>query len=207
VVATAGVIIAATGGLRPSPADASFAPTASPGDRAARAEVLRIQSHFDSVLAELATRDVSTLSAARRAARTTLMHMLERYRDRAVFPHNYDFSAPTPYFIDRKTGTLCAVAHLLESTGRRDIVDRVARTNNNVWVAELASDTALASWLNEHGVTLAEAARIQGRYLSEKRDAERTESLTRRGPVETSLAPILPVGRSAGTGLSLSVRF
>jgi hypothetical protein len=94
------------------------------------------------------------------------MVTLAAYRDRGVFPHNYDFpDAAMPYFIDRKTGTLCAVAHLLESTGRRDIVDRVARMNNNVWVAELASDTALATWLDRQGITLAEAARIQVPYI------------------------------------------
>ncbi len=308
-VASAGMVLAAGGVLRPSNADAAIVPSATEGDGPSRAEavreVVRIQAHFDSVLIELAARDVSTLSASQRSARTSLMQTLERYRDRAVFPHNYDFSAPTPYFIDRKTGTLCAVAHLLESSGRRDIVNRVARTNNNVWVADLAGDTALVSWLDEHGLTLAEAARIQipymspaeqqrqttfmiaapvslavatgtgvwnamgnsrgqrrvgnllgvtsgviaaalsstvmmqpdvntalyatagagvalgtttavlsarammrrGRYLAEKREAERAESLTRRAPVETSLAPILPVGRNGGTGLSLSVRF
>jgi hypothetical protein len=129
-------------------------------------EVARIRNHFDSVLTELRVRDVSSLSAAQRANRQTLMVTLAAYRDRGVFPHNYDFpDAAMPYFIDRKTGTLCAVAHLLESTGRRDIVDRVARMNNNVWVAELASDTALATWLDRQGITLAEAARIQVPYI------------------------------------------
>jgi hypothetical protein len=303
------MVIAASGGLRPSNVDAAMAPSGTEVDGATHAEavreVVRIQAHFDSVLVELAARDVSTLSASQRTTRASLMRTLQVYRDRAVFPHNYDFSAPTPYFIDRKTGTLCAVAHLLESSGRRDIVNRVARTNNNVWVADLAGDAALASWLHEHGLTLEEAARIQvpymppseqrkqtafmiaapvslavatgtgvwnamgnsrgqrrvgnllgvtsgviaaalsstvmmqpdvstslytsagigvalgtttavlsaramtrrGRYLAEKRDAERAESLTRRAPVETSFAPILPVGRNGGTGLSLSVRF
>src|SRR5262245_6282528 len=38
--------------------------------------------------------------------------------------------------------------------------------NNNVWVPELASDTAFASWLAASGLTLAEAARIQVPYQS-----------------------------------------
>jgi hypothetical protein len=57
------------------------------------------------------------------------------------------------------------VAHLLESTGRRDIVDRVARTDNNVWVSALAGDTAFTRWLDLNGITLAEAARIQVPYM------------------------------------------
>ena len=134
---------------------------------AERAEIARIRAHFDSVLTELRDRDVSSLTAGQRANRQSLMVTLAAYRDRDVFPHNYDFTNATPYFIDRKTGTLCAVAHLLESTGRRDIVDRVARMNN-VWVAELKGDTALAAWLDRNGLTLAEAARIQVPYVRDE---------------------------------------
>src|SRR5215207_3379955 len=129
-----------------------LAPSVHAGGPAER-EVSRIRAHFDSVLTELAHRDVATLSASQRGNRARLMTTLAAYRDRGVFPHNYDFAdRAVPYFIDRKTGTRCAVAHLLESTGRRDVVDRVARMNNNVWVAELASDTALASWLDANGI-------------------------------------------------------
>jgi len=133
-----------------------------------RENVSRIQGHFDSVLAELRSRDVGTLTATQHARRAQLVATLQDYRDRGVFPHNYDFPGrPTPYFVDRKTGTLCAVANLLASTGRTDIVYRVAATNNNVYVAELAGDTALAGWLNANGLTLAEAERIQIVYVDE----------------------------------------
>ena len=73
-----------------------------------------------------------------------------------------------PYFVDRKTGTLCAVGFLLASTGRADIVDRVAGVNNNVYVAELAGDTAFTAWLVEQGITLDEAARIQVPYWGDE---------------------------------------
>ena len=130
------------------------------------AEVARIQSHFDSVLAELNGADVTGLSAAQRKHRTTAIATLAAYRDAARFPRNYDFPGQAvPYFVDRLTGIHCAVAHLLQQTGREDIVVRVAATNNNVWVPELAADTALHGWLNTHGLTLAEAARIQVPYM------------------------------------------
>lgn len=135
-------------------------------------EIPRIQAHFDSVLIELGAREVSALSASQQSARSALMHTLHAYRDRARFPRNYEFVAPTPYFIDPHTGVLCALAHLLESTGRRDIVDRVAASNNNVWVPQLAGDTAFASWLDSHGITLAEAARIQVPYQSAASEAK-----------------------------------
>ncbi len=159
----------------------------------AQDEQQRIHAHFDSVLAELGLRDVRSLTAPQRAERARLVATLAAYNARAVFPHNYDFpDQPTPYFVDRQTGTRCAVAHLLESTGRRDIVDRVTRANNNVWVAQLAGDSALATWLDQHGITLAEAARIQVPYVS---SAEQTMIVT-----VVVGAPIALVG-SLATGI------
>lgn len=145
---------------------------------AERAEVARIRAHFDSVLVELNARDVSALSREQRHNRAWLVTTLGAYRDRGVFPRNYDFpDRAMPYFVDRKTGTLCAVAHLLESTGRRDIVNRVAATNNNVWVADLAGDAALARWLDANGLTLAEAARIQVPYVEPVSRAEEARNV------------------------------
>jgi hypothetical protein len=77
-----------------------------------------------------------------------------------------------PYFVDRKTGTLCAVAHLMATTGHRDVVDRVARANNNVWVRELAADSAFTQWLGDNGLTLEEAAFIQLPYAQPVSQAE-----------------------------------
>ncbi len=132
------------------------------------AEVARIQAHFDSVLAELPTRDVAGLTGAQRERRAAVLGTLRAYRDAGVFPHNYDFlGEAVPYFVDRATGTLCAVAHLIATTGRRDIVDRVARADNNVLVDALAGDTAFTRWLDTNGLTVAEAARIQVPYMVE----------------------------------------
>lgn len=131
-------------------------------------EVARIQAHFDSVLVELNRSDVLGLTAAQRTHRTAAIRTLAAYRDAARFPRNYDFPGQAvPYFVDRVTGIRCAVAHLLQRTGRDDIVARVAATNNNVWVGELAGDTALAGWLHTNGLTLAEAARIQVPYMED----------------------------------------
>jgi hypothetical protein len=127
-------------------------------------EVRWVRAHLDSVLRELPQHDVSKLSSVQLANRASVLATLRSYRDAGEFPRNYDFKDPTPYFTDRKTGTLCAVGYLLASTGRGDIVDRVTRANNNVRVRELARDTALAAWLSENGLSLDEAARIQVLY-------------------------------------------
>lgn len=131
-------------------------------------EVHRIQAHFDSVVTELVGRDLLGLPDAQRARRGALVETLRVYRDRGEFPHNYDFPGEAvPYFVDRGTGVICAVGHLLATSGRRDIVDRVAAMNNNVWVPELAGDTAFVTWLDTHGLTIAEAARIQVPYIGD----------------------------------------
>jgi hypothetical protein len=166
------LVLTAAAGVRPvvveGPAGpaATAAHLASPGHAA---EVRRIQAHFDSVLAELAARDVAGLAPGPRARRLALVETLRAYRDRGEFPHNRDVpDVPTPFFVDRETGVLCAVAHLLATSGRRDVVDRVARADNDVWVPQLAGDTAFTAWLDDAGLTLAEAARIQVPYIGDE---------------------------------------
>ena len=149
---------------------ATRAPTASTHTFEAE-EIHRIQIHFDSALALLDAGNARALSPEQRIHRAAAAKTLRAYRDRGIFPHNYDFVGLTPYFVDRKTGTPCAVAHLLESTGRSDIVARVARTNNNVLVRDLAGDTAFTDWLDENGLSLAEAAFIQVPYARPVNDA------------------------------------
>jgi hypothetical protein len=184
LIAPAAISLLATLG---SASATGFARPDSPGVAvaASRGEnidgVGRVRAHFDSVLVELGARDLRQLAPGQRRNRATLIATLRAYSGRGEFPHNYDFPGQAvPYFVDRKTGTLCAVAYLLESTGRRDIVDRVAKANNNVRVPELAGDTALARWLDASGLTLAEAARIQVPYMGPAQPA---------APVRASQAP------------------
>jgi len=176
--------------LRPARLDSA------PAVPAPQEEVARIRAHFDSVLVELAARDVGALSSVQREHRAALVATLAAYRDRGAFPHNYDFPGQAvPYFVDPRTGVLCAVAHLLESTGRRDIVDRVSRGDNNVWVAQLASDTAFTAWLGANGITLSEAVRIQVPYVQPVSKAEEA-----RNVAFLSVAPFA-IGGAAVTSL------
>jgi hypothetical protein len=129
-----------------------------------RDEVTRLRAHFDSVLAELRARDVSDLRPSQRVMRAQLVRALEAYRDDGVFPHNHDFPATRrPYFRDEH-GTLCAMAHLIASTGRENIVADVVRERNNAYIPDLAEDRQLVAWLDSVGLTVAEAARIQPEY-------------------------------------------
>ncbi len=190
VSATVALVAIGAVALRPARLEST-----SPGTTR-QEEVPRIRAHFDSVLVELAARDVGALSSAQREHRAALVATLAAYRDRGAFPHNYDFPGQAvPYFVDPRTGVLCAVAHLLESTGRRDIVDRVSRGDNNVWVPQLATDTAFTAWLDTNGITLSEAARIQVPYIQPVSKAEEA-----RNVAFLSVAPFA-IGGAAVTSL------
>jgi hypothetical protein len=127
-------------------------------------ERARIQAHLERIEHELRSRDVSSLSPAQRAARARNLSALRDYRRRGDFPHNHDFGdRRMPYFVDRH-GTRCAVAYLIEQSGERDLVRRVAMTSNNARIRELASDAELLAWLDREGLTVAEAAMIQPEY-------------------------------------------
>ena len=127
------------------------------------AEVARLQHHFDSVDIELISRDLSSFTPSQQASRARLRRWLREYRDAATFPKNDRFEMPTPFFRDRE-GTLCAMAYLIDRSGRGDIVDRVAATRNNAYIRDLADDPALIAWLDSVALTVAEAARIQPAY-------------------------------------------
>jgi hypothetical protein len=129
-----------------------------------RGEVARLQAHFDSVDGELKGRDVSKLSKEQLASRTRLAAWLRDYRDDARFPLNDGVaSSAVPIFRDSR-GVLCAMAYLIQRSGRPDIVDDVAASRNTASVFELADDPRLVAWLDSTGLTLEEAARIQPTY-------------------------------------------
>jgi hypothetical protein len=127
-------------------------------------EQFRLRAHFDSVLVELRERDVADLTANQRAARSELTTWLAEYRDAGRFPLNDRYSdSLTPIFRDAH-GVTCAMAYLIERSGRTDIVDRVASTRNLAHVRELTSDSALVAWLDSVGFDVQEAARVQPTY-------------------------------------------
>jgi hypothetical protein len=105
----------------------------------------------------------------RRTVRALLLDELARYRRRGRFPKNRDFAERTPYFIDR-AGTRCAMAHLLEVGGERELVQKIAREQNNARVRELAGEPRLLAWLDAAGLTVEEAAEIQPSYCAAAKD-------------------------------------
>lgn len=135
-------------------------------------EQTRLRLHFRAVLAELRAQDTAHLSGAQRRARARLIDELARYARAGRFPRNREFpGARVPAFIDA-AGTRCAMAHLIESTGARGLVARVAATLNHARIPELAGDPELQAWLAQAGLSAAEAARIQPDYCFQQKAEE-----------------------------------
>lgn len=143
-------------------ADASHGTT--PALRHVESERVRLRAHFDSVLVELAARDVSRLTSQQRAGRAQLSEWLAEYRDAGKFPLNDLGTAnPVPIFRDSR-GVLCAMAYLIDRSGRGDLVDAVALSRNTAYIAQLVDDPRLVAWLDSAGLSPREAARIQPTY-------------------------------------------
>lgn len=160
VVVLAGSVIA----LSLTAASARHNPPTDARARHLAAEVVRLRAHFDSVDQELRHADVSRLSASQKEMRGRLISWLRDYRNAGSFPENDRFAdRMVPFFRDSH-GTLCAMAYLIDRSGRGDIVDKVASTRNNAYIHELADDPALIAWLDASGLSVEEAGRIQPTY-------------------------------------------
>lgn len=157
-------------------------------------EVARVRAHLEQVERELLAGPPPSLTPDQSARRAEVILHLRRYLEAERYPTNRISEAPTPIFID-DDGARCAVAALLEASGHHALVARIARTRNLAYLEELADEPALVAWLVDHGLTLAEAARIQPTY---------------DGGMHSTWRPTVGVvagvagGRSAGTGAELT---
>lgn len=163
-----GAILAAFLVVLPAPPTAPTRDVLRPShaETFARHEVTRLRAHFDSVHTELVARSTVSLTAQQRAARQHLILWLRDYRNAGRFPRNDRFPKQTvPFFRDSR-GVLCAMAYLVERSGRSDLVNRIARTANTATIAELSGDAALRAWLDSVGFSATEAGRVQPTYGS-----------------------------------------
>ncbi|MGH7506096.1 MAG: hypothetical protein ACRELX_10615, partial [Longimicrobiales bacterium] len=145
-----------------APAEVSPPPTGEAAVDAA--EIERVRGHLLRVERELLAADISHLTPAQRANRMRQIGALREYRERGLFPHNHEVERGlTPVFIDEH-GTHCAVGYLIARSGREELARMIAGSRNHAFVENLADIPALAAWLEETGLSVDEAARIQPQY-------------------------------------------
>lgn len=143
---------------------ASVAPTASVVALEPADEVARVRAHLRRVERELQRADVSHLTGGQRAARAEHLDRLRAYAAAGTFPHNHDVPGRrVPVFVDEH-GTHCAVGHLMALSGERELVRRISSAHNLARVPELADVPGVAEWLEDAGLSVEEAARIQPAY-------------------------------------------
>lgn len=139
--------------------------------------------HYATVEAELrrAPLPSNPQIAVRRLQTIELLH---EYRMRGNFGDDASGSGSRNALFVDADGRRCAVAFLLDRTGRSDLTNAIAELRNDAWIVELASDPELRDWLQSQGLTVAEAARIQGpswgpilQELSESLERARLERL------------------------------
>lgn len=118
--------------------------------------------HYDAVLEELRAADTSHLDAEGRDARVAAIASLAAYRAAGDFGRSStDPSARGFLFVDGD-GRRCAVAHVLDAFGEEDLVLGIAGGRNSACISQLVDEPGLADAWARTGLSLAEAARIQG---------------------------------------------
>jgi len=125
-------------------------------------ERARLQTHLRWVRAELEARDVSHLPPELRARRERLLAALERYTEKAEFPHNEHVAGRRPRFID-DAGRICAVGFLIEADRGRALALSVDEQNEYSYLLDMRHD-ALAAWVSTSGFSARELAMVQPSY-------------------------------------------
>lgn len=127
-----------------------------------RSEKLRIKNYLAHAELKLRLNMPEELSSTQMLNRETAINNLSIYRKGDLFPKNDYVPKMTSVFIDR-SGTICAVANLIDKSGRRDLVETIAEKNNLLTLSQERTEI-LDSWLYENGITYEEAAFVQVPY-------------------------------------------
>lgn len=135
------------------------------GDSFEAHEQARIRHHLEGALSRLENAR-PVLSASQAKARSELIGFLREYVEAGQFPTNDVSPTSMPIFVDH-FGNRCAMASLIERSGGADLVQHIASTRNLARVRALADEPRLVAWLDTHGMTLDEAARVQPSYSNE----------------------------------------
>jgi hypothetical protein len=122
----------------------------------------RVRLHFKHVEWVLRARISRRLSQEQRAAREQLLNALHDYGACGVFPRNHVQPGFAPCFIDRDN-RVCAVAHLLITSGHQPQAQHIAIQANDARVPDMTFPE-LDVWALQAGFSKDEVAFIQPIY-------------------------------------------
>jgi hypothetical protein len=109
--------------------------------------------------AKPASPDRAAVRAALAQRRDHNLTSFRAYRNGGVYPHNYVRTGPLNTWRDRD-GHLCAAATMIDRDGKHELVDDVAKTDNQIRLLNV-TDGVLMDWILTSGFTLEEIDRIQ----------------------------------------------
>ncbi|MCE9575685.1 MAG: hypothetical protein K8W52_21215 [Deltaproteobacteria bacterium] len=115
--------------------------------------------HAATTPAAAAATPADPVLTALAARRNDALARLDAYAARAQFPVDDD-GLPVGIFRDR-SGVRCPMAEVIQLSGRADLVDTVARTDNHLKLATV-HDGPLMDWMRGSGLTHEEIVMVQG---------------------------------------------
>lgn len=131
--------------------------------RRRRLDDARIREHLRRTETALRGADHDHLTPEQRRRRGVALERLAAYREAGEFPRNRSEPERTPLFVG-DDGTPCAMAQLARADGRDDLVADVMAEDPTVAIEDLPADHPVVAWIEDSGLTRAEAARIQPTY-------------------------------------------
>jgi hypothetical protein len=124
-----------------------------------RLESKRVQIHHARMERSLRRASVGHLTRWQQRKREQVLYAYGNYWRAGEFPKNETGQLFAHVFQDAD-GKLCGVASMIASTGRRDLVQQVAKNNNDLNVRDVKSGPIL-EWARDHGFSRRELIRVQ----------------------------------------------
>lgn len=122
----------------------------------------RISTHLAYVI-ELLQKAATPTDPRRAQERKEMISALDQYVQNAVYPRqNRDSTGRLPCFVDDE-GRLCAVAHLINTSGNAELVQKINAKYRFNLLADM-HDAELIAWQEQSGLALRELAMIQPSY-------------------------------------------
>ncbi len=128
-----------------------------------KSEAHYVQIHLSQVLPILETQSAACPNYLLETRKENIT-VLNNYKNRGLFPINYNRDERIPVFVDEHK-THCAVGYLMHYSGYGNLALTISKNNNYAWVKELNLPEVKA-WQELSGFTLEELKLIQGAYDS-----------------------------------------